>query len=234
MSAADPNWLFTAGVRLLVLLLGISIHESAHALASLRAGDPTAAESGRISLNPIRHIDLLGSLIVPLVLLFSGGPIFGWGKPAPVNVGKLANPNTDHLRVVLAGPLANLLVGGVALVALAATIGGVGPGAAETAAMCLMGDVEGASRGAGFPVLYTLVQFAFLNGFLGVFNMVPVPPLDGGQVVLQLLPREWARKFSAIQPYGFMIVLALAALNILSVIVLPVFLVVLLIIQISG
>jgi len=234
MLEAGQNGIFAGAVQFLVLLLAISIHESAHAFAALRAGDSTGADLGRISLNPIRHIDIVGSIIVPAVLVMAGGPVFGWAKPTPVRVGKLENPEADHLRVVLAGPLSNLLTGFAALLALSAVISSLGPGAAETAALCLLGDVAGAAKGSNFPMLYTLVQFAFLNGFLAVFNMVPVPPLDGGQVALQLLPRAWASKYSAIRPYGFMIVLALAAINVLSVILLPVYLLVALVIQLSG
>ncbi|MFQ5525196.1 MAG: site-2 protease family protein [Thermoanaerobaculia bacterium] len=234
MIEAGPNGFFAGAIQFLVLLLAISVHESSHAIAALRAGDSTAAEQGRISLNPIRHIDLLGSVIVPLVLVIAGGPVFGWARPTPVRVAKLRRPNADHLRVVLAGPLSNLLVAGLSLMALILAITGYGAGASDTAAASLVGDIAGAAQGPGFPVLYTLVQFAFLNGFLAVFNMVPVPPLDGGQVALHLLPKSWASRYSAIRPYGFMIVLALAALNVLSVIVLPVYLAILLIIQASG
>ncbi len=234
MIETGPNALFAGAIQLLVILLAISVHEAAHAWSALRAGDPTGADLGRITLNPVRHIDLLGSIIVPALLVFAGGPVFGWAKPTPIRVSKLRNPETDHLRVVLAGPISNLLVGGVALLALSAAIALLGSAGAETASLCLVGDIENAAQSAHFPLLYTLVQFAFLNGFLSVFNMVPVPPLDGGQVALQLLPRSWALRYSRIQPYGFMIVLALAAFNVLSIIVLPVYLVVLLVIQVSG
>ena len=234
MLELGQNGVFAGAVQILVLLLAISIHESAHALAARRAGDSTGADLGRISLNPIRHIDILGSIIVPVLLVIAGGPVFGWGKPTPVKIGELRNPEVDHLSVVLAGPLSNLLVGAAALVTLSGVISVLGPNAAGTAALCLVGDIKGAARGADFPILYTLVQFTFLNGFLGVLNMVPIPPLDGGQLAIHLLPRAWALKYSAIQPYGFMIVLALAALNVLSVIVLPVYLVIALAIQLSG
>lgn len=230
----DQNGLFAAAIQVLVVLLAISIHESAHALTALRAGDSTGADLGRVSLNPIRHLDVVGSVFVPVVLALVGGPVFGWGKPTPVRVGRLRRPDTDHVRVVLAGPISNLVVGALALVVLSAAISGLGAGAARTAGLCLVGDIEGAAAGAHFPFLYTLVQFAFLNGFLGVFNMVPIPPLDGGQLALQLLPEAWAEKYSVIRPYGFMIVLALAAVNVLSVIVLPVYLAIALIIQLSG
>ncbi len=234
MLELGQNGVFAGSIQILVLLLSISIHESAHALVALRAGDSTGADLGRISLNPIRHIDILGSIIVPVLLVVAGGPVFGWGKATPVKIGKLRHPDADHLRVVLAGPLSNLLVSAAALLALSGVISVLGSDAAGTAALCLLGDIEGAARGADFPILYTLVQFTFLNAFLGVFNMVPIPPFDGGQVVIHLLPRAWALKYSAIRPYGFMIVLALAALNVLSVIVLPVYLVIALVIQLSG
>ncbi|MCP4202998.1 MAG: site-2 protease family protein [bacterium] len=234
MLDSGQNGLFAGAIQFLVLLLAISIHESAHAITALRAGDSTGAELGRISFNPLRHIDVLGSIVVPVVLIFAGGPVFGWAKPTPVRVGSLRHPDRDHLRVVLAGPLSNLLVGMAALVSLSAVISVLGPDGARTAGLCLVGDIDGAAQGANFPILYTMVQFAFLNGFLGVFNMIPVPPFDGGQVTLHLLPRAWASKYSVIRPYGFMIVLALAALNVLSVMVLPVYLIIALVIQISG
>lgn len=234
MLELGQNGVFAGAIQILVLLLAISVHESAHALAALRAGDSTGADLGRISLNPIRHLDVLGSIIVPVLLVISGGPVFGWAKPTPVKVGNLGRPDADHLRVVLAGPLSNLIVGAAALLTLSGVISALGPDAGRTAGLCLVGDIEAASQGADFPVLFTLVQFSFLNGFLGIFNMIPVPPLDGGQVAIHLLPRPWALKYSAIQPYGFMIVLALAALNVLSVIVLPVYLVIALAIQLSG
>lgn len=234
MLELGPNGVFAGAIQIMVVLLAIAIHESAHALIARRAGDSTGADLGRISLNPIRHLDVVGSIVVPVVLVLAGGPVFGWGRPTPVNLSKLRNPDADHLRVVLAGPVANIVVSALALLVLSVAISTLGSDAGRTAALCLVGDIDGAAKGTSFPILYTLVQFTFLNGFLGVFNMVPIPPLDGGQVALQLLPRPWAQKYSAIRPYGFMIVLVLAAVNVLSVIVLPVYLVIALIIQLSG
>lgn len=230
----SEDQLFAGAIRFLVLLLSISLHESAHALTALRAGDETAAKLGRISLNPLRHLDLIGSVLVPMLLIVSNVPLFGWARPTPVQVSQLRRPEVDHLRIALAGPLVNLVAGLVSLGLLSAVVGVLGADGARTAGLCLLGDIEGASEGSHFPVLFTIVQFAFLNLFLAFFNMIPVPPLDGGQIALQLLPSPWAGKYSAIRPYGFMIVLALAALNVVSLIVLPVYFVIAVVIQISG
>lgn len=231
MPSVDADLLFGGLIQVLVLLFAISVHESAHAWTAWRCGDPTAYALGRVSLNPIRHLDPVGSLIVPILLVLSGGPVFGWAKPTPVRVGKLRSPQRDHLLVTAAGPASNLALFLVALVALAVVLAILGPEARETAQASLMRDLGAARSGAHFPLLFSLVQLAFLNGFLGLFNLIPVPPLDGGQIALQLLPPEWAARYSAVRPYGFMIVLVLAMLQVLWVLVIPVFLLIALVIQ---
>jgi Zn-dependent protease len=217
------NRVFTGIVQVLILLLAVSVHEAAHAWSSLRCGDDTAFRAGRLTINPIRHLDPLGTVLVPILLVLTGGPVFGWARPTPVRVDRLRDPHRDHLLVVLSGPLANLLLALVALSVLAASLGLLGSEAGSTASLSLIRDLESASRSAHFPLLFTVVQFALLNGFLAVFNLLPIPPLDGGQIVLQLLPPEWAVKYSVIRPYGFIIVLGLAALNLLSILVLPIY-----------
>jgi Zn-dependent protease len=220
----DQNLLFSGGVQLLILLLAISVHESAHAWMAARCGDDTALSLGRVSLNPLRHIDPFGTLLVPIMLLLAGAPVFGWARPTPVDVRKLRNPQRDHLRVTLAGPLSNLLVAGALMVLLGIAVRVLGDEARLAASASLVGDLQVASQSQHFPLMFTLVFGAFLNAFLGIFNLIPVPPLDGGQIMLHLLPPSLAYRYAAIRPFGFMIVLVLAMLNLLSILVLPIFL----------
>ena len=229
----DPNIVMTAVVQVLILLMAVSVHEAAHAWTALKCGDSTAYEAGRVSLNPIRHLDPFGSILVPLILAFSGGPVFGWAKPTPVRIARLKNPKRDHLLVTAAGPLSNIALGLLALIALAGTLAVLGEDAGKVATASLIRDFETGAESASFPIIFTLVQMAFLNGFLAVFNLIPVPPLDGGQIVLHLLPPEWAARYAAIRPYGFMIVLGLAILNVLVVLVVPVYVIIALVIGLS-
>ena len=233
MPGLDSDLLFGGLIQVLVLLFAISVHESAHAWTAWRCGDPTAYALGRVSLNPLRHLDAVGSLLVPVLLLITGGPIFGWAKPTPVRVGKLRSPERDHLLVTLAGPASNLALFGLALITLGTLLAILGPEARDTAQASLLRDLPAARRGEHFPLLFSLVQLAFLNGFLGLFNLLPVPPLDGGQLALQLLPTRWATRYSALQPYGFMIVLVLAMLQVLWLLVIPVYMLIALVIQLS-
>jgi Zn-dependent protease len=223
VSGLDQNLIFSGGMQLLILLLAISVHESAHAWMALRCGDDTAAKLGRISLNPVRHIDPVGTLLLPVMLLLARAPVFGWAKPTPVDVRKLRNPQRDHMLVTLAGPVSNLLVAGLMMVGLAIAVRTLGDGARTAAYASLLGDLETASKAPHFPIMFTLVFGAFLNAFLGVFNLIPVPPLDGGQIMLQILPPGVAYRYAAIRPFGFMIVLALAFLDVLKYLVLPIF-----------
>jgi Zn-dependent protease len=229
----DPNTLITAAVQILILLLAISAHEAAHGWVALRCGDRTAFEAGRVTLNPVRHLDLFGSLLVPGILALSGGPVFGWARPTPVRISRLRRPSRDHVLVLLAGPGANVLLALLALAGLAGTLLVLGGDAGDTASAALMRDFETAARGPAFPLVFTLVQAAFLNGFLAVFNLLPIPPLDGGQLTLQLLPTEWAIRYSAVGRYGFIIVLGLAVLNLLWVLVVPVLVVIAAVIALS-
>ena len=200
----DPNIVIMAVVQVLILLMAVSVHEAAHAWTALRCGDSTAFEAGRVSLNPVRHLDPFGSILVPLILAFSGGPVFGWARPTPVRISRLKDPRRDHLLVTAAGPLSNALLGFLALTALALTLTVLGEDAGRAATASLVRDFEVASESPSFPVVFTLVQMAFLNGFLAVFNLLPIPPLDGGQIVLQLLPPAWAARYSAIREFILM------------------------------
>jgi Zn-dependent protease len=202
----DSNVLFSAIVQLLVLWLAISLHEAAHAWAAGACGDPTARELGRATLNPLAHLDLLGSLLFPGILLALGFgfPIFGWGRSTPVLEEKLRHPYRDGLLVLFAGSFANLAVAGLATVALGIAAGSMGDPARQAAFQALISR-SGGEAVSSFPVMFTLVRLVTINAFVAAFNMIPLPPLDGGQIALRLLPPDWAERLAAVRPYGFMI-----------------------------
>jgi Zn-dependent protease len=194
-------------VYALPVLFGITLHEAAHGFVARLFGDPTAYQAGRISLNPIRHIDLVGTIVVPLVLLFStkllggGGLLFGWAKPVPVDWSRLRRPKRDMLWVALAGPGSNLLMAIIWALGLRALI--------ET----------GASQG-DFWVQMTIAGIQ-VNLILMALNLVPLPPLDGGRIVFSLLPNRLAWKYSKIEPYGLVILIVLMLTGILWTVLQP-------------
>lgn len=172
------------------IILAITLHEAAHGYVALRYGDDTAQRAGRISLNPFRHIDALGTLLVPGFLIFMNSPIlFGYAKPVPVNFSKLRNPRIDSIYVAAAGPAMNILLGFVSALLMHLVVF-FSPAMAEI-----------------FKAMLTMSLW--LNVTLAVFNMLPILPLDGGRVLLGFLPQKWAEPFSRIEPYGIFIVLAL-------------------------
>jgi len=181
-------------IAFIVLLFSLTVHESAHAWTADRLGDPTARERGRVSLNPIVHADLIGTVIFPLLALLGNLPLIGWAKPVPVNVRRLRHPRRDYVIVAAAGPASNLLL------ALAAAIGlwliPVSP--------VILGEPN-----VSAPVASLLSGAMQINVLLAVFNMLPIPPLDGGNVLGGLLPGRLAGMFNEIRPYGFLLLYAL-------------------------
>lgn len=213
--------LFPAATQLLVLLFAISIHEAAHAWAAARCGDPGPCEQGRMTLNPLHHIDPVGSLLVPVVLLIGGLPLFGWGRATSWDEEKLGRPQLDDVLVHAAGPAANLLAFVLAAFALVLTLDSL-PEARAAAAAALEPPFGRTESAAHFPLMFTLVQLAFLNAFLALLNLLPVPPLDGGQILLQLMPTHWAARVEGVRPFGITIVLALALVQALALLVAPI------------
>ena len=181
-------------IAFIVLLFSLTVHETAHAWTASRLGDPTARLLGRVSLNPIVHVDLVGTVVFPLVALASGVPLIGWAKPVPVNVGRLGRPRRDYMLVAAAGPASNL--------ALAfAAAGGL--------AVLPVSPVVLGEPNVSVPLASLLNRGVQLNLLLAVFNMMPIPPLDGGTVLAGLLPRPLAAKFDRLRPYGFLLIYAL-------------------------
>ncbi|MGD8843359.1 MAG: site-2 protease family protein [Gammaproteobacteria bacterium] len=188
----------------LPVLLAITVHETAHGWVALHFGDRTAQMQGRLTLNPIRHIDPVGTILVPgLMLLLPGGFVFGWAKPVPVDWRNFQHPKRDMAWVAAAGPASNLVMG--LIWALLARL-----------ALMLPAD-----NWAKAPLLFMGVAGVFINTILMVLNLLPLPPLDGGRVLTGLLPRAWAYRFARIEPYGFMILLVLLMSGLLSKVMWP-------------
>jgi len=192
--------LVALGVAFGVLLVSLTVHETAHAWTADRLGDPTARLLGRVSLNPMVHIDVLGTIVLPLLAFVSGLPIIGWAKPVPVSLAALRDPRRDFMLIAAAGPASNLLLAGAASVALH-----------------LMAGAGGGTYGTAAWGLRLALQ---INVLLAFFNLVPIPPLDGGNVLGGLLPSRLADRYDGfVRPYGFLVLYALLFTGLLNTIV---------------
>ncbi len=192
-------------LQLSVLFFSVIIHEVAHGYIAYKRGDSTAKQLGRLTLNPVSHIDIFGSILLPLVLLIANAPVFGWAKPVPVNPARLYKPKTDMLWVSLAGCAANFLL------AIAAALG-----------MLLIRNFATSDMSVLIPAYQILQTILIINIVLPVLNLIPIPPLDGSRIVYYLLPTELAVKYDSISPYGFFIIFALLFTGILWKIISPV------------
>ncbi|HEX5394000.1 MAG TPA: site-2 protease family protein [Rhodocyclaceae bacterium] len=194
----------TLAISALPVIFAITLHEAAHGYVARYFGDNTAWQAGRISLNPLRHVDLVGTLLVPVMILLvsGGGLLFGWAKPVPVDFGRLRRPKKDMLWVAAAGPVTNLLMalGWAALLKLSVGM----PDFIYGSALAEMARV-------GINV----------NAVLMIVNLIPIPPLDGGRIAVSLLPWRMAVKFSQLERYGMIILLALLFFGGLEVIMRP-------------
>ena len=187
-------------ISLFVVLFAISVHEASHGWAAFKMGDPTAHQLGRITLNPIRHIDPIGTILLPLMLIIMGAPPFGWAKPVPVNPLNLKDPRRDNLIISIAGPASNISVALIAFIVLKILMN-LNPSLIY-------------SNGGGFanllsPIITIVYYTIVINVILAFFNLIPIPPLDGSGVVMGLISEQAAEKYEQIRPYGFFILILL-------------------------
>jgi Zn-dependent protease len=182
------------------VLISLTIHEAAHAWTAERLGDSTARLLGRVSLNPIVHIDPIGTILLPLAAAYSGLPIIGWAKPVPVNINRLRRGRKDFMLVAAAGPISNLLQAVAAAVVLRLLLAGSG-GGGLSAQVC--------------------VAFIVINLLLAFFNLIPIPPLDGGNVLAGLLPHSADPLIAFLRQWGFVVLYALMLTGMLNAIIEP-------------
>lgn len=188
----EHNIVWTVAVWLVPLVIAIVFHEVAHGYVARLLGDDTAARMGRLTLNPIRHVDPVGTLVLPLMLALAHAPVFGWAKPVPVVASKLREPRTGMMLVALAGPATNFVLATLAALML----------------VLIFADRALPTGSAEF-VFENLRNFLLINVFLGVFNLIPLPPFDGGHVVQGLLPRAAAVQYAKLGRYAFPVMIVL-------------------------
>ena len=190
-------------VAFVVLIASLTFHEAAHAWTANKLGDPTARMLGRLTLNPAAHVDPIGTILFPLMAMITGFPLIGWAKPVPVDMRHLRHPRRDFAIVAIAGPVSNLIL------------------AAAGAMVFAMWNADSASAGRELLAL-ALIRFVLLNVLLAVFNMIPIPPLDGGNVLMGILPEQAAAAVDRLRPWGFLLLYALMLSGLLSAIIFPV------------
>lgn len=212
-------------ISALPILVAITFHEASHGFVAYRLGDSTAKMLGRLTLNPIAHIDLFGTIILPILLfaMTDGRFVFGYAKPVPINPMNFKNPRRDMALSAAAGPVTNILLAGISALLLhlfLTPLTGIIP--------------EALTEKVLMPMILIFTYSALINIILAAFNMLPVPPLDGGRVLTGLLPYKHAISFSKIEPFGFIIVLVLIYTNIAHYIIMPIIAVFVSLFQVTG
>jgi Zn-dependent protease len=201
--------LLTALLLVPALVIAIVFHEVAHGWAALALGDPTAKEQRRLTLNPMRHVDPVGTLLVPGALALFGGPVFGWAKPVPVNARRLDNPRFGMMAVAAAGPLTNIALATVGAVLLGLTFPEGAQSVASDGGLPQVGDASGTVSLVSTGLLY----FILINTFLAIFNLLPIPPFDGSHIVEGAMPRRWVHFYERLRPFGMLLFVGLIAVT---------------------
>ena len=190
-------------VAFVILISSLTFHEAAHAWTANKLGDPTARLLGRLTLNPAVHVDVIGTIVFPLVAMITGFPLIGWAKPVPVDTRNLRHPRRDFAIVAAAGPISNLIL------------------AAVGAAVFTIWSADASSETREL-IATGLLRFVLLNVLLAVFNMLPVPPLDGGNILMGIVPESAAQMIDKLRPWGFVLLYALMLSGVLAAIIFPV------------
>ncbi|MEO5358634.1 MAG: site-2 protease family protein [Nitrospirae bacterium YQR-1] len=210
----DPiEVLRTLTIAAIPIVVAITFHEAAHGYVAWKLGDPTAKEMGRLTLNPIAHIDLMGTVIVPVMLFIGshGAFIFGSAKPVPVNFGNLRNPRRDMAYVALAGPVMNIILSIISVFLFVVVFKIYNHSGNEFVSSKIL-----------VPVSHMLQYSISFNIFIAAFNLIPIPPLDGGRIMVSMLPYRYAYQLSRLEPYGTFIILGLWFLGVLRFVVVPI------------
>jgi Zn-dependent protease len=190
-------------IAFVILISSLTFHEAAHAWTAHKLGDPTARLLGRLTLNPAVHVDMIGTIVFPLIAMLTGFPLIGWAKPVPVDMRNLQHPRRDFAIVAAAGPISNLIL--AAIGAIVFTAWGA-DASSETSELIATG----------------LLRFVLLNVLLAVFNMIPVPPLDGGNILMGIVPESMASAIDRLRPWGFLLLYALMLSGALAAVIFPV------------
>lgn len=190
-------------ISLVVLLFSLSIHESAHAWTADYLGDFTGRYLGRVSLNPLVHIDPIGTVLFPLIAALTHIPLIGWAKPVPVNAHNLKDPKRDQIFIAAAGPIVNLIAAAIFFIIVRAVL-------------ALYGGQPRYADAIITPLFQFCLVGMFVNVFLAVFNLIPIPPLDGSWILYGLLPADLSAVYDRFRPYGFLVLLALLYTGVLG------------------
>jgi Zn-dependent protease len=201
--------LLIAAILIPCLIVAIVFHEVAHGYAALALGDTTAKDLNRLSLNPLRHVDPIGTLLVPGFLALASGPIFGWAKPVPVLKHKLHNPRFGMMAVAAAGPGMNFVLAAIGALALGAFVPAEGQIIQSPGGMSLIADATGETLLAQSGMFY----FILINTFLGIFNLLPIPPFDGSHILEGILPPSLAILYEKLRPFGMVLFMGLVAVT---------------------
>jgi Zn-dependent protease len=189
--------------QVIVFMFAISVHESAHAWMADRCGDPTAKMLGRITLNPIKHIDFFGTILLPAITIFSGFGILGWAKPTPVTVENFRDPVKGDILTTIAGPISNFLLVMISLTGLAIIY--LATPLKHMAVLQILGGGEVDNTSILLPIAWFLFRALSINVLLGIFNLIPIPPLDGSHIIRHMLPEPALRIYDSVGMFGILI-----------------------------